>query len=148
MVDSVNVGLGAQGLDESPQMQEDLLGILDRTRQPAMEANAQQNLRIAQGKAEGEMKSLNDRAADTLLQHLHRKQLKDLNPETDREEYMKALGDHIKKMEAEAKNVDISGTGNISAKNTFLQVAQILKQRLHAMQSEAAGITTQPAGGQ
>jgi hypothetical protein len=108
---------------------------IESTRQAAMQANAAQNLKAATGGG-GDIKALNDKVADAVMQH---RALKDLDPVTNRSEYMLRLGEEIVGMEKKAKEVEKSKTGNTRAMDTYAQVAAILRRRLHAMQSEDTG---------
>jgi hypothetical protein len=113
---------------------------IESTRQAAMQANAAQNLKAATGGG-GDIKALNDKVADAVMQH---RALKDLDPVTNRSEYMLRLGEEIVGMEKKAKEVEKSKTGNTRAMDTYAQVAAILRRRLHAMQSEDTGAQPQP----
>jgi uncharacterized protein involved in exopolysaccharide biosynthesis len=140
--DSSDLGVGGSGV--SGQMADDIQALSDRakqvaaTRQAAMEANTAQNLKAATT-GQGPVKSLNDQVADQLLQHLRTRDLKNLDPVANRGEYMDELGNRIIEMEKQAQAVKKSGTGNMGAFNTYIQVANILKARLHAMQSQDVG---------
>jgi hypothetical protein len=82
------------------------------------------------------MRSLNDQAADTVLKHLR--------PRPGTPEYADELSERIADMEKKASDVKKSNTGNMGAYNTYMQVAQILKQRLAAIQDSDAGIQGPP----
>ena len=154
MADRLYTGRGSGGVDDEGQLAEDLRALSDparrarrveSTRQPAVEANAEANLDAAFSEGgDGEIRSLNDRIVDGLVNK--QRQLKDLDPVADRDKYMAALTDQIKLMHKRAKDVDASGTGNVAAKNTYLQVASTLIDRLRRMQDEeVGGAASQPA---
>jgi hypothetical protein len=135
---------GASSFDQGDQ--DAALGISDQakrvaaTRQAALEAQTKQNLqKLGSDHAEA-MESLNDRIADHVIKQLREQEVKEIDPDTDPEGHMQELATRIKEMENKAKSVDKSGTGNVGAMNTYLQVADILKKRLHRMQSQDAGI--------
>ena len=139
------LGAGDSGVPADSQLRRDLEGLSDRakrveqTRRPAAVANAAQNLRAATGGG-GQIQSLDDQAADQVLTHLRTKENKTVDPAADPAGYMDELLKRIKEMEKQANDVKISGTGNVAASNTYMQVAQILRKRLRTLQSQNAGL--------
>lgn len=142
-----NGDLGVGGAGVSGQMADDVRALSDQakriqaTRQAAVQANAQQGLKAATGGGGQVPPSLNDQIAHHLL---HVKTIQDLDPVANRGEYMNKLSEMIMEMEDKAKDVEKSKTGNIGAAQTYRQVAQILKTRLHNMQSQDAGTPQNP----
>jgi len=133
----------------SGRMRQDILALsdptkkLEETRDAAVEANAAQNLKKAfSDEQTSQMKSLNDQAADQVMQqfrspgHKRRKEI-----ETEVEE----LAERAKDMDELAKGVKESGTGNTKAYNTYMQVADILRKRLHALQTEGIQLSQEGA---
>lgn len=123
------------------QMREDIQGLSDEakrlqaTQRAAMEANTANNLKAATGGG-GQMRpALVEQAAEAILDKYR-------DPQQKRKMKMKELIERIQEMEKQAK-VAHDTTGNVTASNTYTQVANILKSRLHALQSEDVG--AQPA---
>jgi len=147
----IYAGMGASGLADSPQLRSEIYDMSDparrvqqveETRQPAVEANAQQNLDIAfQRKMMGEMMDLNSQAADQIVKQAR---LSELDPDKNPEAYMKALTAQLKKVENQAKDVDTFQTGNVGAKNILTQVATVLRKRISDLQDKMVGNVEQP----
>lgn len=122
-------GGGAQGADRQA-----IANISDQakqvaaTRQAAMQQNAAAGLKAATGGGGQVPPSLNDQIADHImgLMKSPREQMSDLT-------------DKIMELEKQAKDVEKSGTGNVTAQNAYLQVAAVLKARLHALQGQQTG---------
>ena len=104
-----------------------------QTQQPAVEAVVQQNLKKATGAAQGDMTSVQDQLTSHLMQKLQ------ADPQADPQGYMQELQFRIADMETKAKEVKKSKSGNVQAEQTYMQVANILRQKLHDMQSKAVG---------
>lgn len=101
---------------------------LAATRDAAMEANVAQNLRaLSSGE---EMQSLNDRLADMIMRQT-------MTPKRLRKKQSEELVARIQEMDKEAELVQESGTGNMKAYNTYMQVANILRERLRKLQTES-----------
>jgi hypothetical protein len=115
---------------------------VEATRRPAVEANARQNLKSATGGAQGGMTSVQDQLLDHLLTKLKP------DPKTDPKGYMQDLEFRIADMETKAKEVKKSKSGNIQAEQTYMQVADLLRKKLSAMQSEQIGAASPPGEGQ
>jgi hypothetical protein len=148
------------------QMKQDLVGVSDEakriaeTRQPAVDANAARNLKIATTPSREQMQALEDMAADKVMATLH---AQEMNP-NDRRAYIGRLSTRITEMQRTADDImkPKTGTGNVPAYNTYMRVIAVLKKRLHGLQSEDVGVdrsmaelasadagaTAQPAGGQ
>jgi hypothetical protein len=140
----VNAGYGAGAISGSDV--DELLnsGMVDpqyrrieETRRPAFEANTGQNLRAM--RKGGEMKSLDERIADDQVsKHVQP------DPVKDPEGYKQALTERIKYLSDQAKKS--KEIGNITAMNTFNQVASVLIDRINAMQTaEAEQVTRETA---
>jgi len=142
-----NAGIGASGVPRGGQLETDLLALSDpakkiaNTRKAAVEANAAKNLKmLGEGQAM-RAKSLNDQAADFVMNMLKP------NAERDPDGYMRDLELRIADMETKAKAVKASKSGNVEAEQTYQQVAEVLRKRLQAMQNDQMQATSQPAGG-
>ena len=99
------------------------------TRPAAMDANTQQNLKAAlDEKHAGTIKSLKEQAADQVMDHLKP------DPKKNPQEYMDALSDRIAEIQKQIKLTKTSG--NMVAYNTYMQVNDLLKQRLANMQGQ------------
>jgi hypothetical protein len=142
MADELEGVSGQSGV--SGQDRADVLALSDTakkvqaTRQAAMEANTARNLKAAlDTQHQGKMQSLNDQVADHIMKST------EPDPDTQPQLYMDRLSERIVDMEKQAKAVQKSGTGNQGAYLTYMKVAEILKQRLHALQSKAVGAPIQ-----
>jgi hypothetical protein len=159
----INLGRGAEGLPPGGQMQREVEALSDpgrrmaqieATRKAAELENTQRNLRATfKGDDGSGIQSLKARIADHLLNTSRQKELKNLDPETDHDEYMLALNEQIKKMEKGIK--DAQSVNHIGASNTYAQVLAILKERKRAILDKDIGMaqaatqpTTQPVEGQ
>lgn len=101
------------------------------TQAAAMNANTQQNLNVATGKNQGQMTALVDKIGT------HVAKTAGVDSDADPEKYLKTLTARIKTLTDladEAKNT----TGNQSAANTYMQVVNILTQRLNTFQTTYA----------
>lgn len=146
----INAGMGSSGVDPNSRLAQDLAGLSDpakrvaETRQAAVEANAARNLKTLQAGQAARAKSLNDQAADFVM--------KSLKPDPDKNPagYKTDLEIRIADMETKAKEAKKSK--NVTAEQTYMQVAEILRKRLHGMQNaemqiDAGEPTTMPAEG-
>jgi hypothetical protein len=142
-------GVGAQGLPYIDQAEKDKIQEMSdaaqrvaSTQPAAMEANTANNLRAATGGGGKMQPALVEQAAEAILDQYRDKT-------QQRKIKMGELSTRIMEMEKQAK-IAHDTTGNMVASNTYMQVAKILKSRLHALQSEDVGVTatSQPAGGQ
>ena len=122
-------GAGAQGGDRQAIADiSDQAKQVEATRAAAVQANAAAGLKAAFG--DGQMpQPLDHQIADHVSGLIE-----------DPKEKMVRLGEQIADLEKQAKDIEKSGTGNIAAMNAYLQVAQVLKARLHGMQSEQTGL--------
>lgn len=150
MPDNISVGMSSSGVPAGGQLSRDIGAMSDpakriaATRDAAMQANTQRNLKATfDEKSAQEVKSLRDQTADHVLKQLHLQEVHDIDPKNDPEGYMQTLADRIKEMEKKAKGVESSGTQNFGAINAYMRVVEILKERLHAMQSEDVGLPAQ-----
>jgi hypothetical protein len=142
MPNNPELGAGGAGVDPNSQLYQDLQNMSDpakaaarvaQTRQAAVEANAQQGLKAAlDDQHQATMRSINDQHADRIMEGFN------LDTALERHQYMKLLSkkiSDIQKLAGDAKDK----TGNMVAHNTYMQVSNILSQRLHSLQSEDTG---------
>jgi hypothetical protein len=104
--------------------------VLD-TQEAAKLANTQRNLDVATGKKQGEMKSLNDIVADYSMQD------EDIDQVVDPRRYLNALASRITHAEKQAETAQTL-TKNPRAREVFLQLAGVLRKRLHSFQTQYA----------
>jgi len=143
-----NAGIGASGVPRGGQLETDLLALSDpakriaETRQAAVNANAAQNLaELKKGEA-AQFKSLDDRMMAELIKRTQP------TLEKDRTGYIKMLQLRAAELRTKAQDVKTSKTGNIQAEKTYQQAADLLMQRVIALQNEDVGAETQPATSQ
>lgn len=132
MAESTYVGMGSRSVPQGGSLDRDIQALSDPAkRRAAATANAGQNLKAAQ--TGGDIRSLNDRAADFVMNALKP------DPKTNPRGYMRDLETRIADMRDKAKEVKRSKSGNIQAEQTYMQVADLLQKKLQAMQDTELG---------
>ena len=127
----------------SGQMRKDILALRDSakkvatTRPAAIEANAAQNLKALDSQKAAEMKSLNEQAAEQVLNRFR-------NSDQQLRAKINELSTRIQEMQKHAKDIEKSGTGNTVARDTYLKVAALLQQQLNALHTQNIGGTEEP----
>jgi hypothetical protein len=117
---------------------------MQATQGPAMQSNTQQNLNNSIGGGQGPIQSLTATVADSHLRDTG------INPQEDPRGYIDAISkriDTLSKLAEDAAGSDPKKNrkANPKAAETYMQVVGVLKERLHAFQTQYAAQLNQEA---